>query len=226
MLVSVAQAASAGSASAATCGPENGYEANDSLMQACGPLAGGNTYVPAFETSNDEDWFYFFTNGARQLDIATTTGANECFDSVVIDLLDRDGEELAYGRANANETGHIRFTVPRAGRYYLRFTAIWGSDCGTPYSFGIDPADAITPSEPARPPSPSDPTEFDSSPPGVNDRCGRARAARARAVRRLRAARARYQLASTRRERRHLKRVVRHRKRVAASKGRVLFRSC
>lgn len=51
------------------------YEPNDNINQAAGPLAGGTSYSGAFETTNDEDWFVFYTVGQVQMDIAVTNTA-------------------------------------------------------------------------------------------------------------------------------------------------------
>ena len=55
------------------------YQPNDSVLQAAGPLSGGTDYDAAIDTDNDPDYFYFNTNGQRQIDISMIELSGSCY---------------------------------------------------------------------------------------------------------------------------------------------------
>jgi hypothetical protein len=158
------------------------YEPNDHIGQATGPLLGGTAYGGAIETSNDEDWFYFYTAGQAQLDIAATSFGPGGIDAI---LYDANGEHLDEKVATENATAHIYYSAPGPGRYYV---LIADYDFLRPsYQLRIDPADALTSTPPAPPTPPAAPG---TQAPAVSPRaCRKARTRHARAARSLRDAR-------------------------------------
>ncbi|HEX7244075.1 MAG TPA: PPC domain-containing protein [Solirubrobacterales bacterium] len=147
-----------GASPARASGP---YEPNDSIAAATGPLSGGVTYSAARETANDEDWFYFYTNGAQQFDVAFTNLGSECT-NLLMELKDADGEELASVRPDFNETRHIAYSSPAAAKYYLRVFDLLDESCS--YQLRLEPAAAITTVAPPPPAPESTPASKPSSP--------------------------------------------------------------
>lgn len=117
------------------------YEPNDSRAQAYGPLTGGTTYTAESENSLDDDWYYFYVNNQRQIEIQTDS-ETDCF--FPVSLHDADGNQLMYAYRSKGKTHYIRYTAPSAGLYYLKEP---GRE-GCKYSFKINPADAVTTNPP------------------------------------------------------------------------------
>lgn len=155
-----------------SAGGSAGYEPNDSIAAAYGPLSGGVTYAAGLETQNDEDWFTFYTNGQQQFDISFTNLTNGCT-NFIMSFVDTNGEELHYVRPNFNETRHIQYTSPTSARYYLRVYDLIGQTCS--YQLRIDPAGALT----AQPPTSSAPgsgsTNYPAHSSGPSSACRHAR---------------------------------------------------
>lgn len=168
------------------------YEPNDNISQPFGPLLGGTFYTAALETSNDQDWYRFYTSGQRQFDIAASlfdcppneAGERNCA-NLYVQLLDANGNEVDNGfvAPPGQETQHITHTSPGRREYLLHVSG----DQGNVYRLRVDPADALTS---ARPPAP-----------GANGRCASVRRARSRAATRVRRARRALRRATTRRSR-------------------------
>jgi hypothetical protein len=155
MLATVVLIAAAAPAMAQADGPCS--QPDENVTQACGPLAGGTTYVGTIQTSNDEDFFYFYTSGEVPFDLAATnTGPDSCFGPHV-ELRDSDGKLIAqiYDLQNPNDTRHIRYTAPDRARYFVHVYADNIGGCSGPnatYQFRIDPASSLT-SLPPPPPT-------------------------------------------------------------------------
>jgi hypothetical protein len=100
------------------------YEPNDDKVHPFGPLAENETYGNGMiDTSNDEDWFVFCTTAHQQLkvDFTVENDTNEgCGEGAT--LVDTDGNEVGDGPTApyVNETGHITYTAPSAGRYFVQ----------------------------------------------------------------------------------------------------------
>jgi hypothetical protein len=130
---------------AAADGP---YEPNESVTQAAGPLAGGSGYDAAIETSNDEDWFYFYTSGQRQFEVVLTyRGQTGIYGNTRVTLRERDGGEIDSTSVDEDaddRVGRLTFTSPGAARYHLSVTG----EQGAAYRIQVNPADALTSSPP------------------------------------------------------------------------------
>jgi hypothetical protein len=159
------------------------YEPNDSIAAATGPLGGAITYLAGLETQNDEDWFYFYTNGQQQFDVAFTNLTDGCT-NLIMSLVDANGEELHYVRPNVNETRHIAYSSPGAAKYYLRVYDLIGETCS--YTFRLEPAAAITT---VPPPAPAPPAPGAPLPDHSAKACEHARGHVAGLLRKLRRAR-------------------------------------
>jgi hypothetical protein len=130
------------------------YEPNDTIATATGPLAGGSTYSEAIQTQNDEDWYFFYTNGTQQLDISFTNLTNGCT-NLILSLLNGNGEGVgsSYARPDPNTTSHILYTASTAARYYLHVVDPYDNP-GCQYQLRVDPAGALTSQPPYIPPPP------------------------------------------------------------------------
>lgn len=146
------------------------YEPNDSIAAAYGPLAGGVTYAAGLETQNDEDWYFFYTNGQQQLDISFTNLTEGCT-NLIMSFTDTNGEELHYVRPNVNETRHIQYTSPTSARYYLRVYDLIGETCS--YQLRVDPPSALTTQPPPAAPTSVPPQSGSQS--GGSSACHQAR---------------------------------------------------
>jgi hypothetical protein len=136
--------------SASTALADGPYEPNESVTQAWGPMAGGAAHDAAIETSNDEDWFYFYTAGQRQFEVVLTyrskAGPNS-YSSARVILRERDGDEIESAYVDEDEDdriGRITFTSSGSAKYNLSVTG----EEGVRYSVQVNPADALTPEPP------------------------------------------------------------------------------
>lgn len=119
-------------------------EPNENADQAQGPLSADVVYVGAGETSNDQDWFYFYANAAFEV---TATSGDTCEGS--ISLYDQDRDQITYRYYNENNFDTIAHTPTSWQLHYLRVR----SNCvGGAYRFTISPASAI-PAGPAPAPT-------------------------------------------------------------------------
>jgi hypothetical protein len=169
-----------------TASGSGAYEPNDSIAAAVGPLGGAITYPAARETQNDEDWFYFYTNGAQQFDVAFTNLTTGCT-NLLMALVDANGEVLASVRPTVNETRHIAYSSPVAAKYHLRVYDLVSETCS--YTFRLVPAAAITTVPPSPPPPVASPTSApDRSASRAAKECQRARTRVANLNRKLRRA--------------------------------------
>lgn len=110
-------------------------EPNENADQAQGPLAADVVYVGAGETSNDEDWFYFYASAAFNV---TATSGDTCDGSIT--LYDKDRDQITYRYYDENTFDTIAHTPTSWQLHYLRVR----SDCaGGAYRFSISPASAI-----------------------------------------------------------------------------------
>lgn len=179
------------------------YEPNDSSVQATGPLMGGITYSAALETSNDEDWFYFYTAGQVQLDVALTK-ADAGYGTVAASLLDTNGQEVGSAYAgDSGETDHVLTTAPTAARYLVQVRHYAGINTDPKsYQLRIDPPGALT----ATPPRPPAANPVEPTPSGPSAACSAARSERKRAAARVRALKSRLIGTRSRRAKRRLRR--------------------
>jgi hypothetical protein len=133
-------------------------EPDDDIAHAAGPAASGPAYGGAFESPNDTDWIVFYVNGPKQIDAEVTKVGHGCSGSLDATLLSGDGDAVSdfYPfTVKSNETVHLTYTTPSAGRYYVKLA----DDCtGDPYQVRFLPGDAIStaPTVPGAPvPSPA-----------------------------------------------------------------------
>jgi len=155
-------------------------EPNESEAQAEGPLAGGVNYRGSIDTSNDEDWFFFYVApGTHQIDVAvtnpTTSGCNA--QVTLPEALDTYGEPSG-ASGDSTTYGHVDVTLTGPARYYLSA----GSSCSGAWQFRIDPSDALAPSLPAVAPLP----HVAPPKPHVSIACKRARTSVAKLTHRVR----------------------------------------
>ena len=136
-------------------------EPNDNVAQAVGPLTGATYYQGQIETSNDEDWFFFYTSGQRQFDLAGTnlsSNSGRC-EEVTFYLTDADGRILSGVDPWLNVTEHITYTSKRAAKFYVQVTGSGCDPAGSPpvsYQLRVDPQDALASAlAPAGPSTPS-----------------------------------------------------------------------
>ena len=125
------------------------YEPNETATQAAGPLAGGSPYNGVIETSNDVDWFFFYTAGQRQFEVVLTWrgGENRCYTTLT--LRDRDGDEQGSASVDGepdNTVDRITLTSPGSARYSLEVNGCEGDA----YTVRVTPAGAVTSQPPTR----------------------------------------------------------------------------
>jgi hypothetical protein len=120
----------------------NEAEPNDNIAQPYGPLLGAVTYGGTFGTDTDRDWFVFYTNPQRPMDVAVTNLGGPC-DWIGVNLYDGDGHKLDETDPSTNTTGHFNFTTPVGSRRY--YVDVDRNGChGQAYLLRVDPADALT----------------------------------------------------------------------------------
>jgi hypothetical protein len=144
-------------------------EPNESASQPAGPLQGGVAYAGSLDTSNDEDWFYFFTpSGAHQVDLSA---AGPALDNCEWRLeVIGAGDDISYASPFTNRIDHITFTASDAARYLVRVSHKFDENCiPAHWQFQIDPAESVTTADPFG----VDPVPVD---PGSSGACRRARA--------------------------------------------------
>ncbi|MFL5782035.1 MAG: hypothetical protein ACJ760_12050 [Thermoleophilaceae bacterium] len=116
------------------------YEPNDDKQHPFGPLTANQTYGRgAIDTSNDEDWFVFCTTGRQQLtaDFTPENDTEEGCYTITAYLDDADGNEVGDGETSpdTNETGHMTYTAPGAGRYFVK---VDGGSAGCRYALQVN----------------------------------------------------------------------------------------
>jgi hypothetical protein len=159
--------------------PEATGEPNESNLQAAGPLQGGIAYAGSLDTSNDQDWFYFYTpGGTHQLDLAVTGPAlDDC--SLSVALTTAGGDEIGSASSDSNSINHITFTSTQAAMYLVHAEHGFSSDCvPAHWQFEIDPADSVTTSAPGESSPP--PPDTTPNPPPASGPSHACRVARAR----------------------------------------------
>lgn len=102
----------------------NGYEPNDGLDEATGPLKANRNYAAEIETENDLDYFVFCVPRRSQLEIRGRLLDCDSTDSCAnVFVVLRTEEEEALGDSVSlyfrGDAGSTRYTAPEAGRYYL-----------------------------------------------------------------------------------------------------------
>ncbi len=153
-------------------------EPNETADQPAGPLSQGTPYSGSIDTSNDEDWFFFYTApGTHPVDLAVTGPAlDNC--SVYASLKGPNGDEIQSVNQDSNSVSHIKFTSQLAGRYLIQMT---GSSYCIPahWQFELDSPDpgAVTTTAPGDSTTPVDTTTTDTTPSsGPSTACRNARA--------------------------------------------------
>jgi hypothetical protein len=116
------------------------YEPNDTFLQAAGPLSGGRDYVAAIETANDVDYYFFNTNGQRQIDASILDLGGSGCGGADMTLRDTDGEGLGYAEGGTTVADHILYTAPRASQFVLEVDGYTGCN----YRMRVEPSDALT----------------------------------------------------------------------------------
>jgi hypothetical protein len=116
-------------------------EPNNRLIEAEGPLVGGQTYTGALASQNDSDWFIFYVSGQVELELAATATTDTCWNAYVT-LLDADGDEVSELSIDGATPESIRYTTPPGTtRYYVHVSCSGGGTWG--YQFSVTPAAAI-----------------------------------------------------------------------------------
>jgi len=134
-------------------------EPNESQAQAAGPLAGGVNYRGSIDTSNDQDWFFFFVApGVHQIEATVTDpgpgpgSTSDCGQSeILFPGLGEFGEDAtAYG--SQGTFGHVELTLTGPSIQHVQAL-------GCSYQLRIDPPEALTPTleVPSPPPPPPAP---------------------------------------------------------------------
>jgi hypothetical protein len=124
-------------------------EPNEFADQAFGPLAAGTSYAGRFETSNDQDWFYFFTAGVTPFELALTNVNDGCPGMTL--YLDADRDSSIDSRSpDANGIGRITLTPPGPRKYLIRMTGCLNAD----YQLRLEPPGALAGALPAPVPPP------------------------------------------------------------------------
>lgn len=135
-------------------------EPNETPGQAGGPLSALVNYVGAVETTNDEDWFYFYVPpGTHQLDVSTTAPTVNSYCDASIELFGSasSSNSLQSATAGWSTFGHINQTLTGPAQYFLR-AGVDSSNClGSRWQFRIETPDAVTQSNPFPPPPPPPP---------------------------------------------------------------------
>jgi hypothetical protein len=146
-------------------------EPNETKDQPAGPLEGGVPYSGSLDTSNDEDWFYFYTApGAHPVDVAVTGPALDgC--NVYYTVYGPGGDEIGSGVQDSNRVSHVTFTAPDAARYLVQM--YHSNDCiPAHWQLEIGPADSLTSS----PPGSDTPIPTSNPTPSTSAACSNARA--------------------------------------------------
>lgn len=122
------------------------YEPNDNVVQAVGPMVGDTNYDVTMETTNDVDWFYFYTSGQAQLSISATYLSGTCGWSAVELLRDDASSNPAdLSPRSSHPLDEYLFSVPGAKKFYVRvFDELGDSSVGCSVRFRVSPANAIT----------------------------------------------------------------------------------
>jgi hypothetical protein len=114
-------------------------EPNNGLLQAEGPLSGGQPYTGVTATDNDVDWYVFYANSQVELDIAATS-SEDCEGS--LQLLNENGSSIDSTGIYQDSVDHIRYTTPvGVNRFYLY---AYCDFTGRHYQFTINPAGGVT----------------------------------------------------------------------------------
>jgi len=199
------------------------YEPNETASQAAGPLSGGTDYRASIEVLDDEDWFFFYTAGQRQMDVFVENTSSDPSCAFLVEVRDEAGDQPSGARQEypgPNETVHVRWTAPGSQKYLLHVTGTGSSNCNYgdahSYRFRVDPADAVStspppppPPPPASPPPPA-PVPSETTQPSTDDTsCRQARTSRRLARDKLQSARRALRRARSRPARRRAARQVR-----------------
>lgn len=139
----------------ATLPPIPTAEPNDTADQAAGPLLGNVAYTGELQTSNDQDWFKFYTApGVHHIDVAATSpdGGIEVFGpsdepSDKPESCCSSYFEGALGFGIIDRWLHETFTSSEPGVYYLELGNS-KNNVGAGYEFVIQPPGAITTTPP------------------------------------------------------------------------------
>lgn len=138
-------------------------EPNELAAQAQGPLLAGPLYTGTIDTSNDQDWFYFFTQpGTHQVDLAaydSDTSIQDryrCRQNLI--AWDHDplglGNSSPIGTASTDEDGfihHVTFTSTTAQAWYVNMSVNAEGCLHGRWLLRIESPDAIAESLPAPP---------------------------------------------------------------------------
>jgi hypothetical protein len=130
-------------------------EPNETYGQAIGPLGALINYVGSSDTSNDEDWFWFWVpGGTHQLSITTTGPAASCGSGISL-YADPSDSSIDSASAGQSSFSAISQTVTGPAKMYLKASST-GYSCslGSRWQFRIDTPDALTGADPFPPPVP------------------------------------------------------------------------
>jgi hypothetical protein len=125
-------------------------EPNNTILTATGPI-GAETYSGELQGSGDVDWYWMELGGQQQLTFtASTVETSECRNGPELAVVTNWSRALASLRPEGGAERQYRFSTPAGGgRYYVRVSSEYGTDCQ--YSFSIGPTSAFVPPPAALP---------------------------------------------------------------------------
>lgn len=124
-------------------------EPNENADQAFGPLTGDTSYAGKLETSNDQDWFFFFTSGTTPFDLALTNLNDGC-PAMTLYRDDNRSSSIDSRSPDANGVGHILLTPTGPAKYLVKVTGCLGAS----YQLRVEPAAALAGALPVAPSGP------------------------------------------------------------------------
>lgn len=110
-------------------------EPNESAAQAQGPIWADTVYTGALETSNDQDWFAFWANGAFMVQMTESRGCGGDYA-----IYDSQQRYVAGDGYTWNWFSQSTYTPSDWGMFYLKIT---GDCAGSGYRFSLWPSSSI-----------------------------------------------------------------------------------
>ncbi len=114
------------------------YEPNDSILNAAGPLAFGQTYTAGLETPGDRDFFFFYVTSPDPTQVVLTAknlgGGTDAsgINAAIVDSLGNPIDAFAYALANGKEATGTTALGPQ--KYFVEVSSVEGSAGGMSYS--------------------------------------------------------------------------------------------
>lgn len=128
------------------------FEPNDEPNAASGPIFSGSTISATLETTNDQDFYFFYLPAQTQLRFTlSNTGTKNAYICSSIIRQDNSGPVEVYGGAlddvDRGETQSGAVTLER-GKYYFKVDGCFISVAGEAYTFRLDPPGVTSTYEP------------------------------------------------------------------------------